>query len=212
MITIYGMLFLMGIYSFCKYHIKIQVIKIFLSLLIPIVILLTLIFIKDFRLLGRHLAPLAVLFIVLISNQFSDAITNQTTGGLVRTCRTIFHILVTIFILLSLWSALQLRLNDRHRKDDYRSAVAIAKQAIANKRKIIWAADPWTGYFYGLDQEQQNWQPWHNSALPDLSSHPLIIMSKPDIYDPHDRLIKQLSDNHYTPVKYLKSFTIYDIN
>jgi hypothetical protein len=87
----------------------------------------------------------------------------------------------------------------------------IARDAIANKRPVIWAADPWTAYFYGLDPKNPEWQTWWKmDPMPSLNDGEVVILSKPDIYDPSGRMRNLLQERGFHPVRNFTAFTIFE--
>ena len=80
-----------------------------------------------FRVLGRHLAPLAAPLFLLLAMGVAAAWRRGMAG----------RILAAGFFALWLASGLSLRFAARHGKDDYRGAAAVAKAALA-QGEIVW--------------------------------------------------------------------------
>jgi hypothetical protein len=173
---------------------------------IPILVLLTLIYLKDFRVLARHLAPLVVLLALLLGNAISPVTRSLATRAPSRYLR----IAGFAALALGLVSSLSLRFAPQHRKDDYREAAAIARLAIEQKTPVLWAADRWSAYFYGLDKDHTGWNYWKNDkALPELTGKEMVFLSKPDIYDPKGSLQTLLKERGFIPIHQLTAFTIF---
>lgn len=173
-------------------------------------ILLTLVIFKDFRLLGRHLAPLAILLVLLcalaisFSDQKNSAPSQSGWPNLIRLC-------AFIVVVFGIASSLSLRFAERHRKDDYREAARIALHAMKEGRPVIWIADQPTGYSYGLNEKHVGWQPWRqNLPIPSLQGNECVLLSKPDIYDSKAAFATLLREQQFTPVSKLTAFTIYE--
>jgi len=162
----------------------------------PLILIFSLVVLKDFRVLGRHLAPLSIPIILLVAHAASRPRLPRRVAVLV--------------IGLAIASSFSLRFSARHRKDDYRTAAAIAKNAIKNQRPVIWVADEWTAYFYGLDESRSGWQPWRdNRSVPALTGDETVLLTKPDIYDSKGGMQALLRERGFTPVRQLPAFTIF---
>ncbi|MEI6674201.1 MAG: hypothetical protein WCO57_03380 [Verrucomicrobiota bacterium] len=179
---------------------------------VPLIILLSLVVLKDFRLLGRHLVPLEILMILLCGTGTSTA-----AFGIVRQFgpwyKRIGSLLPLLVIACGLASGLSLRFAQRHRKDDYREAARIARQAMTEGRPVIWIADRCTGYFYGLNEQHVGWQPWRqNMPVPILMGNECVLLNKPDIYDSKASFAELLKTHQFKPIAELTAFTIFERN
>ncbi len=167
-----------------------------------------------FRVVGRHLTPLAP-FLILVMAVGADSLWHARHR---ITCRTI----VCFALLAMLGSALFCRLNDRHAKDDYRSAASFAHEILANGGTVWWAADPAGANYYGLDigppQSQQTKPdpsvlPVFNLTAVRLAHLPcpeLVILSKADIYDDRGYLQTWLNEKGYVLKRTIKAFRIFE--
>lgn len=177
-----------------------------LAIALPCLTFLALLFLKDFRVLGRHLAPLSVLIALCIAR----ALTLRHDSTLyLRASRT----LGCGAIAFSLASAANLRFNDRHARDDYKGAAQIAHQEIIGQKPVIWAADKRTSEYYGIHGNLEWCRFWRHGVdpLPDLLGNETVIISKPDIYDPGNAFANTLKARGFRPVKQLRAFTIWQI-
>jgi hypothetical protein len=104
---------------------------------IPLLLILAVGVAIRFRVLGRHLTPLAPVFVTLL------------VFGAVRAARgpRWQKAIPAIFLALSLASCLSVRFAERHRKDDYRNALAVARASIS-KGDIVWWNGDVTGPMY----------------------------------------------------------------
>jgi hypothetical protein len=95
-----------------------------------------------FRLLGRHLAVFPPLLAFLL------------IAGLrpVRDQRQQIPVFGSLLLLAAVWicSDFKQRVLPSYHKDDYRSAVALARNALANGEPVLWVADRETANYYGL--------------------------------------------------------------
>ncbi len=175
----------------------------------PVLILLALVVLRDFRVLGRHLAPLAPLLVLLIAWAATPHPNPRQEQGKIN--QKAAQMMALLVIALGLASSLSLRFSARHLKDDYRGAAEIAKQAIQQQKPVIWVADRWTGYFYGLDENHSGWHPWRDSMpLPDLTGRETLLLTKPDIYDPKGGLRTLLEKQNFKATQSLPAFTIFE--
>lgn len=158
---------------------------------------------------GRHFSYLLPAFLVLVGLTIKSVESafgkraSDTIAGLLLICFTI--------------SSLQLRFNPRHRKDDYRSATSVAKDALAAGKSVWWSADQSTAGYYKLhfDPEEKsgtlrlmsNRSP--NDKCFDSESPDVIITSKPDVYDYEGAVSRFTLSRNYEPDSQIKAFTIW---
>ena len=197
---------LYGLSQWLRHAPRRQVIATLCGIGVPMLVLLTLIYLKDFRVLARHLAPLTILLAFLVGN----AISPMTRSLATHRFSGHFRIIGLLAIVLGVVSSLSLRFAPQHRKDDYREATAIACAAIERKQPVLWAADIWAGIFYGLNEEQTGWIRWlPSSPTPFLTGKEVVFLSKPDIYDPQGSLQALLAEHGFVPIRQLTAFTLY---
>jgi hypothetical protein len=186
--------------------------KKFLGLLVivaaPSVFILAAGFILHFRVLGRHFAPLLAVVVFLLGLGVSAA-WRRSVGG---------KILVIGFFAVCFASGLSLRFATRHAKDDYRSAAGLARAALANGETVWWSADANAAAYYHLPLAT-------NSAEGDkafIMINPpvdflvavvpadVVIVSRPDIYDPHGTLAAFLVQNGFKKAAVLPAFGVWE--
>jgi hypothetical protein len=167
----------------------------------PAISLITFAFIANFRLLGRHFAPLSPLIVIVVA------------VGLIRCWQSRQKIVALATCLLWLASALELRFSSRHQKDDYRSAAAEARRGMS-EGNVWWAADRAAATYYQLPI-------WNadapislviNSSSADLQKLPrpdTIILSKPDLYDENHAIRAYLTAERFQPVRRLPAFSVW---
>ena len=171
--------------------------------------------IGEFRVVGRHLAPLLPSLLILLS---------ITAGTLWKGQLGIAgRVLTGTAILAMISSAVGYRILDRHAKDDYRHAAALARETISDGGVIWWAADRSAAHFYGLktivpdfvasveaskdDAFMANSRDSaYFAALPEPS---LVILSKVDVYDRGGSLRCWLAENQYELVARKPAFSFY---
>jgi hypothetical protein len=162
-----------------------------------------------FRVLGRHFTPLAPIILLLIATGLSGLWEN---GGWRR-------IIATLFLLLSFDSAISLKLAERHAKDDYRDAAAVARSACALGESVWWCADGNAGNYYGVPFSKsglptETGKAWLAINRPEnvLSAQPApqwVIASKPDLYDNGGAVHDYVAHGRYRVSQVLPAFTIW---
>lgn len=177
------------------------------ALAIPLGALVVLLFLKDFRLLARHIAPLSVLLAILTGHVLTGC-------GWVGNWKRIAQVSAAAAVAIGVISALSTRFCVRHRKDDYRQAAQIARTAIANGHPVVWAADSVTGTYYGLQFEEESISTgcrlWDKNK-PMLAGEETVIFSKPDINDPKGDLRAALNSGGFAIVDEIPAFSIWQV-
>lgn len=146
------------------------------------------------RLLGRHLTPLLPYLLALMALGAAHLFAAPAMWK---------RAMATAAICLLLFSSLQIRLAQRHRRDDYRSAAMFARQAIASGETVWWLADVSTGLYYQVP-----------IGSPGVSTSPenspdLVLLSKPDTYDSSGVARTYLAQHEFKEVKVLPAFQIF---
>ncbi len=166
-------------------------------------------FVTQFRILGRHFAPLVV-FILLLMGAGIRALWGR--GALGRA-------VALMFLLVSLASAMSMRWAQRHVRDDYRGAVAVAQAALGRGERVWWCADQVAGHFYGLQLSSIESADAPGEArllinpsaeeLAGLRPPELLVISKADLYDNTGAARAYLKKGGYRQVQVLPAFTFY---
>lgn len=193
--------------------------------LLPVAIVIYSGFAMQWRVLGRHLiAALPILNLI-----FALGLVKLFEVD-VRRNRSIRPVIAVAFLLALLISSLSLRFSDRHKKDDYRSAAAVAQQNIAQGKRVWWAADYVGANYYQLPGEfdymgemtgmhkphvcvdQTGIQPIANVSLEclrTLSSPDLVILSKPESFDRTGGVAGYLKAEGFVITQEWPAFTIW---
>ena len=125
---------------------------------------------------------------------------------------------IVAMLLPALWlgSALNLRLREVHAKDDYRTASALAAAALRDNKEVWWAADAAAAYIYltPVAMQEVPGRAWamQAPAWDDIRfKFPprVIVVSKPDIYDPQGSVARYAAENRFVPALQLHAFTIF---
>ena len=178
------------------------------------------------RIVGRHLMPLLPLLLVLIAT----GLATLWRQGLVSRAIAVMAILGLIA------SSLTMGFSDRHRKDDYRGAAAIARAALAQGDRVWWSADSTGARYYGIagpfpttpraHPDSGRGSPPrcplapapHQLAIvshlerPCLDALPrpqLVVFSKPDTYDRGGALAAYLAAGGFHVARSFPAFTIW---
>ena len=190
-------------------------------LIILILVLLPVILISvggiemHWRAVGRHYIPVVPVIILTL------------TAGLIKLLEQkliIGRIVALIFVVGFAMSAITMGVADRHKKDDYRTAVSIAKAATNQGESVWWGAfsGPEMNYYdLKLENNQNESCPAVlsgkaigisnvlASCLEHITGPDLIILSKPETFDTNNALRQMVSEHHYALVESFPAFWIY---
>jgi len=180
-----------------------------LWLAMPATIILAAGLVLHFRVLGRHFTPLAPVWLFFLAVGVGAAWQWNRLGRAV----------VIGYFLLCLVSCLSLRFAARHEKDDYRTAVALAKAALARGQSVWWNADDSGAAYYQLPLAT-NGVSEHGKALKldnprqkmllAAGRADVIIVSRHDVYDGHGAVAEFLAATHYRPITNLPAFSVWE--
>ena len=178
-----------------------------LALGLPLVIIFTAMFLFDHRPLPRHFIPALPALLLAIAALMQSALEGKSV---------IWRAVAAMLPLLWLGSSLNFRWQPTHAKDNYREASAIAAAALRENREVWWAADPAAAYIYltPVALEEVPGRAWamQAPAWDDIRfKFPprLIVISKPDIYDPQGAVARYAAENRFSPALQLQAFTIF---
>ena len=174
----------------------------------PAIFILAAGFVLHFRVLGRHFAPLLAVAVFLLGVGVSAAWRRGAAG----------KILVVGFFALCLASGFSLRFATRHAKDDYRSAAGLARAALAHGETVWWSADASAAGYYQLLvttnlTETGKAFAMINPPMEFLAANApadVVIISRPDIYDPHGTLAAFLAQNDFKKAAILPAFVVWE--
>jgi hypothetical protein len=176
-------------------------------ILTPIAILYLLGVVEGVRVLPRYAMPsfpaIAVVIALLATDLWKKSAIGKAT-------------LAALAAFLAL-SCINLRWNPLHEKDDYRSASALAVEALAKHKTILWAADQDTGWYYGIDFQAVHpesgtplVQTWATPNITQDTFPEVVFLSKRDVYDGNGVISNLLSSLHYTARPGPFTFTIHE--
>ena len=151
---------------------------------------------------ARHLAFVFPFFLYVIA-----CLGHEAAGG-AKAKKLLFRLSVSLFALIWLFSSASVRFSPSHGKDDYRTAAHIAVEEIARGKVVWWLASWHCAAYYGLpvDYEGRSTSPrfllFHSpSRVLDLPFQrpDIALLSKPDIYDSHGVVLRNLTESQFTP-------------
>ena len=192
---------------------------------LPVLIVVTAGFVMHWRVLGRHLMG----ELPLLNLLFALGLVQWFSGSGLR--RRPLHItLAASLLLVLLCSALAFRFADRHRKDDYQAAAAVARQALASGARVWWAADALGARYYGVPGTfdymgeltnvhapyvcedhvgVQSISGATGECLDRLLRPDVVILSKPDAFDQSGAVATYLAANRFVLTQQLPAFSIW---
>ena len=178
-----------------------------LALALPTLVILITLFFSSYRPLPRHFIPALPAVVLALASLLNMAFAQQ---------RLVWRVVALLLPVLWLGSALNLRLRETHSKDDYRAAARLAAVALAGNKEVWWAADAAAAYIYltPVALEEVPGRAWamQAPAWDDIRfKFPprVIVMSKPDIYDPQGSVARYAAENRFIPALELQAFTIF---
>jgi hypothetical protein len=160
--------------------------------------------VKDFRIVGRHMMPILPFLLLFMA---------WSLGNLWNSSKTPYKFLVLAFLALLLTSSLSARTAERFQKDDYRSSAKLAQSYLEQGKTVWWAADEPSLLYYLPEAESHiasqslflafgsRFTPIKFRKKPDL-----VLLSKPDIYDPNQSLVNFLNENEFTLLENHRAF------
>jgi hypothetical protein len=193
--------------------------------LLPIAIVVISGFVMHWRVLGRHLIAALPILNILFALGLAELFETHSRRG------QAFRSLVAVaFLLVMIYSSCSLRFSERHRKDDYRAAAAVAQQSASQGKRVWWAADyvganyyrlpgefDFMGVITGVDKlveciDRPGVQAISNvsrECLQTLSPPDVVILSKPDLFDRSGEIAEYLKARNFEKVQVLPAFTIW---
>lgn len=178
-----------------------------LALVLPAAVIWAGFFLSSYRPLPRHFIPALPAVILALAAIVDGALSGK---------RLIWRTAAILLPLLWLGSAFSLRWRDIHGKDDYRTAAKVAAAALAENKEVWWAADAAAAYIYltPVALEEVPGRAWamQAPAWDDIRfKFPprVIVISKPDIYDPQGAVARYAAENRFVPALNLQAITIF---
>ncbi|PQJ28079.1 hypothetical protein [Rubritalea profundi] len=203
-----GSVFVFGCVYLLRECRKKTIVSVVVCVSIPIVLILGAGILMEFRVLGRHFAPLAVAIFLVFSCGIKLLVEKRNKWSIT---------LVTLFVIFQASSCVLVRFEARHKRDNYRLAASLANQALTQNKTVWWNANPIGATYYQLPQPQSDSsekftvvinpsaQNLEERSLPDL-----VITSKTDIFDNQMALAQFLGANGYVSTQEIHSFVFWE--
>ncbi len=164
---------------------------------------------SQFRLLGRHFAPILFLLLYVLG---MGILRMWISGNMLK------KICVIAFVALSFVSCFLLRFDPRHAKDDYRAAANLARAALQNGKIVWWNANYRAAGYYRLairrkDSPALGARFFANPEPDELAaaSKPgIVICSKPDIFDASGTMFRFLRAENFQVTTNFPAFTVWE--
>jgi hypothetical protein len=179
----------------------------FLAVALPVLVIASGLLLTSQRPLPRHFLPALPAVILALAALIDSALAQKNL---------IWRVVAMLLPALWLGSSLNLRLREVHAKDDYRTASAIAAAALRDNKEVWWAADAAAAYIYltPVAMQEVPGRAWamQAPAWDDIRfKFPprVIVVSKPDIYDPQSAVARYAAENRFVPALQLHAFTIF---
>lgn len=118
---------------------------------IPLAALYLLGVVRDWRVVGRHVIPLVLLFSILTARGCMDLWKCSAS----RPTQFLSRALCLAFLVVLVASALLLTHASRHQRDDFKAAAALAREQLALGRNVWWGANKLAADYYGVPLEFQ---------------------------------------------------------
>jgi hypothetical protein len=150
-----------------------SVIAITVAAALPLIALALVGLMQDFRVLGRHLSPAIPAVLLPLALCWESGLKKPLPNLVLPSCAS----------LILLTSSLCLRFQERHARDDYQGATAVAIDALKQEKRVLWQADMNATRYYAYKEGGMNYV----HALQQLESDPpplmfadLIVVNRPD--------------------------------
>jgi|ERR1700730_1169981 len=180
-------------------------------ILLPVLFTFALGLVLHWRVLPRHLIPLASLFSLLYAFGLAWWWRRRFAGRAVT----------LISVIIMGYSSLSVRYAPRHAKDDYKHAAELAAIELARDGRVWWIADIRGALYYGMAYASEELEAPHTrhirgvqinvsektfSFLSAQAPPTLVLLSKPE-FDAQNVVSNYLSVNRYQLVESFPAFT-----
>lgn len=195
----------------------------------PIIVVVAAGFIMHWRFLGRHMIASLPLLNLLLALGLARFWRERPEGFLFGKA-LITTLVPALFMIVFVASSLCFRFADRHRKEDYQSASAIALQELAAGKRVWWVADVLGARYYGLPGEfdymgelTNKHEPYDcvdrpgvqavgdapAGCLGRLAAPDIVILSRPETFDRLGVITAYLQARSFVKVRDLAAFTVW---
>jgi len=193
--------------------------------LLPLVIVIYSGFAMHWRVLGRHMIAELPILNLLFALGLAKLFEKEAGRG-----RPLRVMIALAFLLALTYSSFSMRFSDRHRKDDYQAAAAVALQDVSKGKRVWWVADALGAKYYGLPGEfdfigeltgvskprecidrsgVQSVNGASRECLEMLLPPDVVILSKPETFDQKGVVAAYLKAKNFVKVQVFPAFTIW---
>lgn len=171
---------------------------------LPAVAVVALALHSGLRVTGRHLTPMLPLALPLLV---------AGTDRLWRGGKLWGRVAVAGLLLGWGVSCVELRWAERHRKDDYRQAAAMAREALREGKQVWWAADCNAALYYQLplatNGSEGGARFWMNEESLPPERPDLVFRTRADVYDRPHTLAGMLAREGFARVRTMQGFEVW---
>jgi hypothetical protein len=183
---------LVGVKSWFDGAGKRERIAVIVAVALPLTVMIAMGFAEKYRIIGRHLAPAVTVVLLPLAGAF-------TTRGSLRRYGMALGSLAVLFMIVS---SLRLRFMEAYERDDYRSTVPIAIEALREGKTVLWLADMQTPRYYAYREGGMPLvnaiQPMESDRVSSLMFADMVVISRRDLAP------AQLSDKDALEYNYFK--------
>ena len=203
-----GSVFTVGIFKLFRSRNVKSTLAVVVCLSLPALLILAAGIITEFRVLGRHFAPLVIILLYVLCIGFHHMMQHRNKFGI---------ILLILFTLFQAESCLLVRYGDRHKKDNYKLAATIANQALSRGETVWWNANSESAPYYKLPTVNSG--PNHrfyiiecptDEEIKKANTPDIVITSKADIFDINQVMSQYLQSRGYIDKQKIRCFTIWE--
>ncbi len=175
---------------------------------LPVIAVIGLGLFSGLRTTGRHFTPALALLLPLSA---------VGLNALWASRKSAYRVAVIGFLICWAGSSVELRTAARHKKDNYREATRIAREAVEGGKQVWWLADPCGAEYYRLPLALgEEAEPSKARRIVNLETLPsprpdIVVFSRADVYDRSETVAAgMLASGPYHPVRTLQGFVIWE--
>lgn len=165
---------ILGVREWISRNDRRAVVAVAVAALLPLSALALVGFLEDFRVLGRHLSPAIPAVLLPLALCWQVGVRKNTPA----------LVLAVSSSLVLLFSSLSLRFQEKHARDDYRTATTLAIDALKANKRVLWQADMNSPRYYAYKIGGMAYV----NAIQQLESDPpgllfadIVVVNRPDI-------------------------------
>lgn len=200
-----GAAWLVGVKSWMDQTGRRDLIAVATAIVLPITVTLMMGLVGDYRVIGRHMAPLVPVVLLPIAAAF-------TARG---AWRRIGLICGSLAVGVMIASSLRLRFLQTYERDDYRSATPIAIEALRQGKTVLWLADMQAPRYYAYREGGMplvvGIQVLESDQVSALMFADLVVINRPDLRPPQFTDPEALEANDFKLAHRFTGFEIWEM-